>query len=589
MRNVADQYTERQLMPSSKVLDAYMTPPQLRPAERTTPEQRRRSRDHSQNLGQPSDVQPTDPLFVLRKVNPRGLAGRTQAGPINALQNLASPDPHTPMTGDTSRLEGRTTGLSPQEIIAAQRAATRANQRALISAHTNTNQGVDVVLPDKGTFRSSRLLEPNGGEVVRYSFIDDDGQTYDISEILEEELGVDGSNVNPNIQVPPLVRHGDSSQSNYVTAPSTPLEQPESGTPRGSEDILRGVLARSQGQPEGKLEEKLSRVISKVKSWRRLKSSSGEKDNKERSSSRNGHTTPAGDGRAGTPQNAPSSRTSTPQPPGGLSSWHDDPSRDLDVTPRAYHRPSAASNASNNVSRSDSRNDFRQGEYKDAAASVNRIISRHHQRQQPSIASIMSMSDVTTSPAASGDSTKDRVSREPSLDPMSEGRSSYNDTDTDAETEETETETNEDLRDPPEIRADGTRSSTPLTATSSTHPTPPFSTIGMISRLHSTSPTGGRVPVSYADDFGLKNLMAIIDIRSRDWSKRSLSKMGEDEANKVDEVQRLYYGEDARFEGVHPEIKDCYLGLVDRLGKFDRDVDEVLALVPPRRRAEATM
>ena len=264
--------TERQLMPSSKVLDAYMTPPQLRPAERTTPDQRRRSRDHSQNVGQPSDVQPTDPLFVLRKVNPRGLAGMTQATPIAAQQHLASPEPHTPMTGETSRFEGRATSLSPQEIIAAQRAATRANQRALISAHTNTNQGVDVVLPDKGTFRSSRLLEPNGGEVVRYSFIDDDGQTYDISEILEEELGVDGSNINPPILAPPLIRHGDSSQSNYVTAPSTPLEQPESSTPRGSEDILRGVLARSQGQPEGKLEEKLSRVISKVKSWRRQKS-----------------------------------------------------------------------------------------------------------------------------------------------------------------------------------------------------------------------------------------------------------------------------------------------------------------------------
>ena len=201
----------------------------------------------------------------------------------------------------------------------------------------------------------------------------------------------------------------------------------------------------------------------------------------------------------------------------------------------------------------------------------------------------MSMSDVTTSPANSGDSTKDRVSREPSLDPMLEGQSSYNDMDTDVETEETETETNEDLRDPPEVRADGTRSSTPLTAASSTHPTPPFSTIGMFSRLHSTSPTGGRLPVSYADDFGLKNLMAIIDIRSRDWSKRPLSNTHEEAANKVDEVQRMYYGEDVRFEGVHPEIKDCYVGLVDRLSKFDRDVDEVLALVPPRRRAEAAM
>ena len=497
------------------------------------------------NVGQLSDLFPTDPTFVLRRVGPRAEKPMTTS---NARQGISSPDPHTPLMAGNGRLESHnnTPGLSPQEIIAAQRAATRANQRALISAHNNTKQGVDVVLPDRGTFRSSRLLEA-GGEVVRYSFIDDNGETYDISEIIAEEWASDeGANALQKPQAPALIRHGDSSASNYVTAPSTPMEEQE--TPRGSEDILQDVLARAQGQ-EGKLEEKLQRVISKVKSWRPLKSPTGDRNKAPTPTERD-----APSGRA-TPQGPPS-RTTTPQPPGGFN-WDDS---NTDTTPRA--NPSSVGHGSyaSHEARSDSRNGSRQANYEDTATSVNRIISRHHQRQQPSIASIMS--DLSTSPT--GDS-RERVSREPSLDPMTESNQSS--------MYDNAQESSEDLRGPPGIRGDGTRSSTPLTATSSTHPTPPFSSIGVFTRsLSSASPTQ-RVPVSSSDDFGLKNLMAIIDVRSRDWSKKPKK------VEKVDEVQDLLYGKTVNWEGIHPEIKGCFVGTVERLDRFDKEVDELLAMV----------
>jgi hypothetical protein len=163
-----------------KMLEAYTTPPNFQPISQ------RWSRDIH-----PTDILPTDPVFVLR-----------------ARQ-------------------------SSQEIIAAQRAASRANQKALI--HANTSRGVDVVLPDKGTLRSSLL--PEG---LRYSYIDGDGETYDIGELLEEECA----------EPPPLLRTATDSSA-YHTAPSTP----EPADP----DILRGVMMNQKG------EEKLQRVINKVK------------------------------------------------------------------------------------------------------------------------------------------------------------------------------------------------------------------------------------------------------------------------------------------------------------------------------------
>jgi len=63
--------------------------------------------------------------------------------------------------------------LSRQEIIAAQRAATRAIQRAMIvAAQTNSVRGMDVLLPGNAMLRSSRY---DPGDRMRYSYVEPDG------------------------------------------------------------------------------------------------------------------------------------------------------------------------------------------------------------------------------------------------------------------------------------------------------------------------------------------------------------------------------------------------------------------------------
>ena len=73
---------------------------------------------------------------------------------------------------------------SRQEIIAAQRAATRATQRAIVSAQTNSVRGMDVLLPGNAMLRSSRY---DAGDRMRYSYVEPDGETYDISDVVEQE------------------------------------------------------------------------------------------------------------------------------------------------------------------------------------------------------------------------------------------------------------------------------------------------------------------------------------------------------------------------------------------------------------------
>ncbi|RSH93410.1 hypothetical protein EHS25_007766 [Saitozyma podzolica] len=446
--------SERALAPSSKVIDAYTSPPALKPVERA-PENRRRSRDLS--TSSLADIQPSDPVFVLRRVRPRPESG----GPLQRQQ--AQP----PVIATSS--EG--TPLSPQEIIAAQRAATRASQRALISA--NSSQGVDVVVPDRGTLRSSRELHPTAGEVVRYSYIDGDGETYDISELLEEEWGRDGQRSSPSITQPPTLQRTTTDSSSYVTAPSTPAESP---------DILRGVLDRAAGQPEGKLEEKLERVIDKVKS-------------RSPEDVQSGRQTPVSEHRA------------------------DEEHLMDEETPR----PASRTLSTVLEGRAPDGRDSRQADYHETAATVRRIISRH--RQQPSIASIMS-----------------------------------------------------DLSGPlgHEHEHDDDGASTPLTATSSSHPTPPFSGAVYLRSVSAASPTP-RAPVQYQDDFGMKALMAIVEARAKEYKKPPQSPRVA-----ADPVQKMFWGERADEPGLHPEIKACFAPVQARLDALDSEIDELLAMLAAR-------
>ncbi|KAK8849517.1 hypothetical protein IAR55_004851 [Kwoniella newhampshirensis] len=527
---------ERSLLPSSKVLDAFQVAPNLRPMERTTPEQRRRSRDLSFNAGSLADILPSDPIFILRRVQARGSAGARVDGTPRQSQNAPG-------------------NRSPAEIIAAQRAASRANQNALISAHANTNQGVDVVVPDKGTFRSSRLMEANG-EVIRYSYIDGDGETYDISELLEEEWGKGGEKSKSGVgQVlvtarPPAPSRMETDQSVYHTAPSTPEASVErlleTDAERGpvpsrreleEEDILREAVQRQ----EGRLEEKLNRVISKVKSGSvKGGTSSEEVINQTQQQPRDDFSarqTP-NDGRSTPPQH------------------QNTPSRSLATLPEGRSAdPNATPRASDTQHQGGSRSNSRQANYQTTAVSVNRIISRH--RQQPSIASIMSDLESSSANQSHQHSTSSTTSTEREHD---------------AELE----------------RDDG--ASTPVTATSSTHPTPPISGGGgaLFTRaINSVSPTP-TAPVSYRDDFGMKIMMAVIEARARELrppkthkGRRSLSEGADRDKSEEEreEADKMLVGERIEWAGIHPEIKGCFEGIQKRLEGFDREIDDLLAAV----------
>jgi len=515
-----DLMSERALFPSSKLLEAYTVPPKMRPVEKSTKEQRRRSRDVSLTLGDAGEVLPTDPVFILRRVNPKSFGARTINPGALQSQQRQQPSPH-----DTPRASDRNP-KSPQEIIAAQRAASRATQEALISAQENQSQGVDVVVRDKGTIRSSRLLEPNGAEVLRYSYIDDDGETYDISELLEEEWGSEAVQSPEQLSPPRLTRQG-TDQSVYHTAPSTPQEGMDrpilggrrpSSTASGSYDLLHSVVQRSAGQQDNyKLEEKLHRVIDKVKSTSSMKSSSSldsvdaarpiitSNTSYGSNYTSNGRTTPTytGNGRS-TPNGQVSGRT-TPQAR-SLSPLPE--GREADLTPRSSSR---------------------QQDFQNTAATVNRIISRH--RQQPSIASIMSDLSV------------------------------------------------------PAPHDDDEGSSTPRTATSSTHPTPPLSSngynMGMYRRAVSTSPSPyPRAPISYSDDFGIKALLAIVEARAKDLGIKKV------QMKESDEVERYLVGDKVDMESVHPGIRGCFENVQSRLDKFDEEVDDLLAQVGRRGRGK---
>lgn len=199
--------SETLLNAAGKLLDSYTTSPLFKSYDRTSKEFRRRSVDATLILGGPSDIQPSDPTFVIRRAAYRGPATRA-AGPIpttideleerqQAAVAEAKPEPAllaksaaAPQTSvvdaPAEDIEILARATSPQatrqEIIAAQRAVSRANQRALLSAQKNEDQGVDISIPNRGVIRSTKE-----DDKIRYSFVDQDGKEVDISQIVENE------------------------------------------------------------------------------------------------------------------------------------------------------------------------------------------------------------------------------------------------------------------------------------------------------------------------------------------------------------------------------------------------------------------
>ncbi|CAE6510744.1 unnamed protein product [Rhizoctonia solani] len=229
---------ERDLLPSSKVLDAFAKQPIMRVIDRRSADAKRRSADSAMLLAAVEDVQQDDPVFILRRVagarnSIRSSTSRYSA-PLDelALQQLAVQRESVSDASVVSDKEPQQAAspqqMTPKEIIAAQRAASRANQRAIITTQANSERGVDVLLPDRATLRSTRARTDDR---MRYSYVLPDGEVYDISDIVEREL------------------RGNQSPSGTRAASS------EGG------DLLEGVLET----PRNVMEEKLDRVLNKIR------------------------------------------------------------------------------------------------------------------------------------------------------------------------------------------------------------------------------------------------------------------------------------------------------------------------------------
>jgi hypothetical protein len=130
-------------------------------------------------------------VFVLRRATAyrNSTSRRRSSAPLDeiALQQLHMYRESTSSYNSDAQApidESKLKQPSRQEIIAAQRAATRATQRAIVSAQTNSVRGMDVLLPGNAMLRSSRY---DAGDRMRYSYVEPDGETYDISDVVEQE------------------------------------------------------------------------------------------------------------------------------------------------------------------------------------------------------------------------------------------------------------------------------------------------------------------------------------------------------------------------------------------------------------------
>ncbi|KAH6903032.1 hypothetical protein BKA70DRAFT_1515480 [Coprinopsis sp. MPI-PUGE-AT-0042] len=171
---------ERELSPSGRVIEAFYRPPTFRTPDRQQGKQR--SLDAGHLLGSMEDVGPENPVYILRRATaycPSGSRNRTSA-PLDDLVLK-----HLQKRESTSLHSASVQLPSRQEIIAAQRAATRANQRAILSAQTNSIRGMDVLLPSNVVLRSSRY---DVNDRMRYSEIIEEDMSTQLEEIFWRAL-----------------------------------------------------------------------------------------------------------------------------------------------------------------------------------------------------------------------------------------------------------------------------------------------------------------------------------------------------------------------------------------------------------------
>ncbi|KAJ7056570.1 hypothetical protein C8F01DRAFT_1154156 [Mycena amicta] len=134
---------ERELMPSSRAIDAF-----LRPVHRPIANKRR-------SIDSANEVNPDDPTFILRRATSYRISTASRRSISGALDEIALARLYRNSVSSITSVattERDETQMSRQEIIAAQRQATRANQQAILSRSTSANSlgGMDVLKGGSG-------------------------------------------------------------------------------------------------------------------------------------------------------------------------------------------------------------------------------------------------------------------------------------------------------------------------------------------------------------------------------------------------------------------------------------------------------
>ncbi|KAG8922690.1 hypothetical protein FRC01_013717 [Tulasnella sp. 417] len=145
--------------------------------------------------------------------------------------------------------------------------------------------GVDLVLPDKGVIRSARS---GVDERMLYSYVQPDGETYDISDIIEEELwdvGQDRRSGGSRAGRPSMDDEDEVSPISAVRSGS------RTGSTRG--DLLEDVLVK----PRDVVEQRIDQVLAKIKDGRRASSLASFATDTSRQ-----HSKPSEDRRSPTPR-----------------------------------------------------------------------------------------------------------------------------------------------------------------------------------------------------------------------------------------------------------------------------------------------
>lgn len=164
---------ERELQPSSKVLDAFAKPPMFKTVDRRSSEWRRRSVESAHLMGTNDDIQQDDPSFVLRRATGTRSGGKPKAaGPLDelALRQL-------------HRESASSDHSQPSSVSSQQTQKGQSRNPETLSIRPNREQGVDIMY-EAGLFRSQR----QGSNPPSYTFVNRSGEAVDIRDYVEDEF-----------------------------------------------------------------------------------------------------------------------------------------------------------------------------------------------------------------------------------------------------------------------------------------------------------------------------------------------------------------------------------------------------------------